>query len=123
MSTTRPPGSLGMTAIPEPTAESSQPVVEVFWRPGCPFCTALRIDLGRRGIAAQWRNIWQDPGARALVREINNGNETVPTVRVGSVQLTNPSGHEVAEAVLGRHGSVARRRRLSGFGRRGPRAG
>ncbi len=123
MSTTPPPGSPHMSATPEPTAETSSPVAEVFWRPGCPFCTALRIDLGRRGITAQWRDIWQDQDARAIVREINNGNETVPTVRVGTVHLTNPSGREVADAVLGRDGSVARRRRLSALGRRGPQDG
>jgi len=104
-----PPGSLGMSTT-EPAPDATQPGVEVFWRPGCPFCTALRIDLTRRGIPAQWRNIWQDEDARGIVRELNNGNETVPTVRVGSQHLTNPSGSEVAEAVLGRPGSVARRR-------------
>lgn len=87
--------------------------VEVFWRPGCPFCMVLRVDLTRRGIDAVWRNIWEDDDARATVRGINAGNETVPTVRVGSVHLTNPSGAEVEDAVWGRHGSVARRRRFA----------
>lgn len=117
MTTQDPAGSLGMSASPQPAPDASQPVVEVFWRPGCPFCTALRIDLDRRGIRAQWRNIWQDDDARAIVREANCGNETVPTVRVGSQHLTNPSGSEVAEAVRGRPGSVARRRRLTELAR------
>lgn len=60
-----------------------------------------------------WHNIWEDDDARATVRGLNGGNETVPTVRVGSVHLTNPSGAEVADAVWGRHGSVARRRRFT----------
>ncbi len=78
----------------------SQPKVpvtpEVFWRPGCPFCSGLRRDLRRRGIEAEWRNIWSDEQARAFVRSANGGDETVPTVRVGTVVLTNPSGAEVA---------------------------
>lgn len=37
-----------------------------------------------------WRNIWMDDAARLLVRAANNGNETVPTVRVGGRTLTNP---------------------------------
>ncbi len=112
-----------MSASDEPAPDASQPVVEVFWRPGCPFCTALRIDLTRRGIPARWRNIWQDDDARGIVREVNNGNETVPTVRVGSQHLTNPSGSEVAQAVLGRPGSVARRRRLTELARWGRLSG
>lgn len=85
--------------------------VEVFWRPHCPFCAALRADLARRGITAQWRDIWQDEKARDIVREANHGNETVPTVRIGGRTLTNPSGAEVAELLLGRPGTVAYRRR------------
>lgn len=71
--------------------------VEVFWRPGCPYCSSLRSDLSRRGVAATWRNIWEDEGARAQVRAANSGNETVPTVRVGAQVLTNPSGARVAK--------------------------
>lgn len=68
----------------------SAPAVEVLWRPGCPYCSALRRDLDRRGVPARWRNIWEDERARSLVRAANNGNETVPTVRVGDRTLTNP---------------------------------
>ncbi len=70
--------------------------LEVFCRPGCPFFTGLRLDLKVRGISAQWRNIWEDPEAAAIVRAANGGNETVPTVRLGEVTLSNPSGREVA---------------------------
>lgn len=67
-----------------------RPVLEVLWRPGCPYCSALRRELDRRGVSAVWRNIWDDDTARSLVRAANNGNETVPTVRVGDRILTNP---------------------------------
>lgn len=78
-----------------PTRPTTPPV-EVFWRPGCSYCVALRADLTARRVKAVWRNIWQDDEAAALVRSVNNGNEIVPTVRVGTAFLTNPSGREVA---------------------------
>ena len=72
------------------------PAVEVFWRPGCVFCVALRADLALRGIAAKWVDIWEDDDAAAFVRSVNSGNEVVPTVRVGGHVRTNPSGRDVA---------------------------
>jgi glutaredoxin len=69
--------------------------VEVFWRPGCPFCLVLRTGLVLRGVRPTWRNIWEDLEAAAFVRAHNQGNETVPTVRIGSTVLTNPSARTV----------------------------
>lgn len=71
------------------------PAVEVFWRPGCPFCLELRLGLTALGVQATWRNIWDDPQAAALVRAHNQGDETVPTVRIGDTMLTNPSASAV----------------------------
>lgn len=74
---------------------------EVLWRPGCPFCLKLRVSLRVLGVQAEWRNIWEDDAARALVREHNGGDETVPTVRVGERWLTNPSAREVRRLARG----------------------
>lgn len=79
--------------------EVPQVVADVYWRPGCPYCSALRRDLLRRSVPTRWHDIWQDTGARDFVRSANNGDETVPTVRVGDVTLTNPRGAQVAELV------------------------
>jgi glutaredoxin len=76
--------------------DSEPPRVEVFWQPGCPYCRALRSVLLDHAVDATWRNIWADEEARALVREVNHGNETVPTVRVGMTTLTNPSWRQLA---------------------------
>lgn len=81
--------------------ESSALTAEIYWRPGCPYCSALRRDLDRRGVPTVWRDIWVDEQARAFVRSVNNDNETVPTVRVGSTTLTNPSGARVARLLAG----------------------
>jgi len=69
--------------------------VDVYWRPGCRFCTSLRRDLKRRGIPSRWHNIWTDDDARQFVRSVNNGNETVPTVRIGARTLSNPRGAQI----------------------------
>ena len=47
-------------------------------------------------------DIWSDPAASSLVRSVNNGAETVPTVVVGAVALVNPSIHDVL-AVASEH--------------------
>ena len=71
--------------------------VHYYWRPGCPFCSMLRRGLDRRGIVTVDHDIWKDPEAAAVVRSFANGNETVPTVVIGSTGLVNPSAREVAE--------------------------
>lgn len=78
---------------------SAQPRPEVFWRPGCPFCLKLRATLLLRGVRADWRNIWADDEARAIVAAANGGDEIVPTVRVGDATLTNPSWRELKSAL------------------------
>lgn len=96
-------------------------IVEVYWRPGCPFCASLRRDLNRRGIPSHWHNIWTDDAARKFVQSVNNGNETVPTVRVGAQTLSNPSGAQVAALLPGsadRDQLTAHRRFRWGWSRR-----
>ena len=77
-----------------PDLAENEPVV--YWRPGCGFCSMLRAGLQRHGISYREVNIWDDPDAAAFVRSVARGNETVPTVTVGSVSLVNPSVDEVA---------------------------
>jgi len=62
----------------------SPAVIEVLWRPGCPFCVRLRGELARAGVATTERDIWSDPDAAARVRAGTGGEETVPTVVMGS---------------------------------------
>lgn len=76
----------------------SEPIT-VYWRPGCGFCAGLLRGLERRGLAIERVNIWDDPEAAAFVRGVANGNETVPTVRVGPVALINPTAQDVLSTV------------------------
>ena len=89
------PRSLPDDASQVLAAEKSVPLV--YWRPGCIFCLRLRVALLLRGKKAVWTSIAGDPAAAARVRSVNDGNETVPTVFVGSEHRTNPSQSWVVE--------------------------
>lgn len=69
--------------------------VEFYWRPGCPFCMHLERALGAANVPMSKRNIWEEPAAAAFVRSVADGNETVPTVRIGAWSSVNPSAEEV----------------------------
>jgi mycoredoxin len=58
----------------------------------CGYCSRLKSQLDREGIAYTEVNIEQDPAAAEFVMGVNGGNQTVPTIRFedGSA-LTNPS--------------------------------
>lgn len=82
---------------------SSDGAVVIYWRPGCLFCSRLRRSLGSLGRQAMWVNIWADKDAAAAVRAVNDGNETVPTVLVGTEAVwTNPPPDRVRDALLRR---------------------
>ena len=93
-------------------------LVTVYWRPGCPYCSALRRGLRRAGLATTERNIWTDPVAAATVRSIAGGNETVPTVVIGGVGFVNPSVRTVLDAAGGTAPGQLERRGPSTAGRR-----
>lgn len=69
--------------------------MDVYWRPGCPFCLWMRWILRVRRVQVRWRNIWTDEDAAAFVRSVAEGNETVPTVVVGGCPYVNPAPRRV----------------------------
>lgn len=97
--------------------DTSVTAVEFYWRPGCPFCYALRLPLRRSGLPVREVNIWEDDQAAARVRATTGGNETVPTVFIGPHALVNPSFRQVKAAVrehaphLARNADSSRSRR------------
>lgn len=85
-----------MSVDPTPDPEVvDETLVTVYWRPGCGFCSSLLRKLDASGLAFERENIWEDEDAAAFVRLAANGNETVPTVRVGDMALVNPTADEV----------------------------
>jgi len=80
--------------------------ITVYWRPGCSFCATLLDSLDRAELVYQRSNIWEDPDAARVVREAANGNEVVPTVRIGSSMWVNPSAREVLDQVYAQDPSL-----------------
>ena len=89
-----------MTDSPTPTGDTdSIDAVEFYWRPGCGFCMMLDRKLDKAGIPMNKHNIWENPADADTVRAIANGNETVPTVVVGSTAMVNPNLGQVIAAL------------------------
>jgi mycoredoxin len=84
---------------------SEDPNVYFYWRPGCGFCARLERDLRRHGVVFHKLNIWEDPEAAAVVRAAARGNETVPTVVIGSTAMVNPRVEAVLAALSPTHPS------------------
>ncbi len=70
--------------------------VTMFSTTWCGYCARLKTQLDREGIAYTEVNIEDDPASAEFVMEVNNGNQTVPTLLFpdGSA-ATNPSVLEV----------------------------
>jgi glutaredoxin len=81
------------------TEDTTVDAIDLYWRPGCGFCTALIAKLERTSLPVRMHDIWADPEAAAVVRAAARGNETVPTVGVGDDFLVNPSLNAVLELV------------------------
>ncbi|TDT40646.1 glutaredoxin [Streptomyces sp. BK208] len=91
------PRPIGALEARRRSAVDGRPVV--FWRPGCTYCMRLRIRLGRKARRLYWVDIWRDEAGAELVREANDGNETVPTLFVAGRPYTNPDPAWVREQV------------------------
>jgi mycoredoxin len=65
--------------------------VLVYYTPGCPYWTALRVKLVLARIPFRAIRFRDDEDGAAAVRAVNDGNEMSPTVRIGEEWLTNPS--------------------------------
>ncbi len=85
------------------SVSSSSPPVTIFWRPGCPYCWRLRSKVRRAGVHVEEVNIWEDPTGAAFVRSITGGDETVPTVRIGTQSFVNPSPRRILEMIREAH--------------------
>jgi mycoredoxin len=62
----------------------------------CGFCARLKSQLDRAGIEFAEVDIERDDDAAEIVKTLNSGNQTVPTlVFADGTALTNPSVHDV----------------------------
>jgi mycoredoxin len=78
------------------SAVASGAPVTMYSTKWCGYCFRLRKQLDREGIEYDVIDIERVPDAAFVVEQVNNGNQTVPTMvyRDGSAQ-TNPSLNEV----------------------------
>jgi len=81
------------------TTVTDQNHIDFFWRPGCGFCMSLERRLQGADVPFKKFNIWESADDAAFVRSVADGNETVPTVRIGETSLVNPSLGQVLEAM------------------------
>ena len=74
----------------------------VYGHPGCLMVGPVLAMLNNSGVDYEYINIHQDEQARAHVRQINNGNESVPTLIFpdGST-LTEPSASKLKARLQG----------------------
>jgi len=73
-------------------------VLTIYSTPWCGYCTRLKRQLEREGVAFVDVDIEQDEKAAEYVMSVNGGNQTVPTVVFpdGSA-LTNPTFPQVTQ--------------------------
>ena len=79
--------------------DEEQGEVVIYWRPDCVFCLDLLLRLKFTPLRYRKIDIRKDPDAKAFVRSVADGNETVPTVVVAGRALVNPSKRQLIEAV------------------------
>ena len=74
------------------TTQTVNQTFTMYTTPWCGYCHRLKSQLDREGIGYEIVDIEQHPDAAMVVEQVNNGNQTVPTLVFddGSA-LTNPS--------------------------------
>jgi len=119
----RPTAGVGLT-MSSASPSASPDAVDVYWRPGCGYCSRLLRHFDRAGVAVRLHNIWEDDRARLFVRDHNRSDETVPTVAVGDVVVTNPPPRHFVEQLRSEHPDLVAGAEHEGlFGRRRGRPG
>lgn len=73
--------------------------VVIYWRPDCVFCLNLLARLVGTRLRYRKVNIYGNTEAKAFIRSVADGNETVPTVVVAGHAMVNPSKRQLIDAV------------------------
>lgn len=72
----------------------------IYSTPWCGYCTRLKRQLDREGVGYTDIDIERVPAAEELVKSLNGGNATVPTVVFADgSSLTNPTLRQVVARV------------------------
>lgn len=104
-----------MTSDTPPTESPTGNTLVVYGTPACPMVYPLRSALDSAKVPYDYVNIWEDEDARQRVREINDGNETVPTlVFPDGSTLTEPSTGDLDTKLQGMGYSLGLMGRIRG---------
>ncbi len=72
--------------------------ITMYTTPWCGYCHRLKSQMDREGIDYEIVDIEQVPDAALIVEQVNNGNQTVPTlVFSDGSAVTNPSLAQVKD--------------------------
>jgi mycoredoxin len=84
-----------------PMATSAARTMTMYSTSWCGYCRRLKSQLDREGIVYAEVDIESHPEAAEFVMQVNNGNQTVPTVLFpDGTAATNPSLAEVKARLL-----------------------
>jgi mycoredoxin len=79
---------------------TAQSLVTMYTTPWCGYCHRLKGQMDRAGLAYDIVDIEEQPHAAELVEQVNNGNQTVPTlVYADGTAHTNPSLVQVQDKI------------------------
>ena len=82
------------------TTDTTTATFTMYSTPWCGYCHRLKSQLDREGVAYEVVDIEQHPEAADIVEQVNDGNQTVPTlVYSDGTAQTNPSLKQVQEKV------------------------
>ena len=83
-----------------PAGSAETPLVTMYSTTWCGYCSRLKSQMQREGIAFDVVDIEHQPDAAALVERVNGGNQTVPTlVYADGTAQTNPPLKDVKAKV------------------------
>ena len=75
--------------------ETTEPII-IYGTPTCPMVGPVKRMMSHADVPYEYINIHQDDDARQRVRDINQGNESVPTIIFpDDSSLTEPSAGEL----------------------------
>jgi glutaredoxin len=87
-----------MDVTPFPSGAAGPADLVVYYTPGCPFAIRLRVALTFYGVPFTSIRFREDEAAAAKIREVTDGYEISPTVRIGANYLPNPTVDAVRRA-------------------------
>lgn len=61
--------------------------VELYTTPICPYCTAAKKLLSRKGVSYSDVNVMADPKQRQVMMKRANGRHTVPQIFIGDIHV------------------------------------